>query len=224
MSSQKIEAKLAGQRQVRAFTNRIKVRKKGDDTQTLSGYGLQWKEEADIGGWFRERFEPGAFLDSIRDGGQKMLASHSGLPLGSRSGNTLTLGEDDNGLTFDVDMDMTQGRSADIVRAVKRGDLDGISIGFRMVKYRIEYDHDQEVDMLIVQEKVDLWELSFVSFPAFSSSEVGARMLRDVVSDHRGQQQMRALTERNESEAIARAAVLRGSLLRAQIRQADTEN
>ena len=167
--------------QRRAFEAGISVRAEdgGGGAKMLEGYALKWSETVAIGRWFRENFKKGAFKDSIKSGGQKMLLDHSGLPVGSRSGGTLTLTEDDTGLRFVCEVNTDSARAHDAVIGVSRGDIDGVSVGFRIGDYEYTEDDDEDPPDLITHTKCELWEISLVAFPAYASSEVGVRAAED---------------------------------------------
>lgn len=78
------------------------------------------------------------------------------------------LREDEKGLFFRARFSNTQ-LGNDTLTLVKDGALDEVSIGFRTIKQR--FDPDMEV---LVKEKVELWEVSLVTFAANSLARVEA--------------------------------------------------
>jgi HK97 family phage prohead protease len=147
-----------------------------DGTVKVSGYAAVFNQAADIGSYFREIIHPGAFRAAIVRDDVSFLINHSGLPLArSRSGNgTLTLAEDDHGLKIDSSLDASDPDVARIVPKMKRGDLDKMSFAFRAT--RQEWDETGEIPIRHVYE-LDLFDVSIVTDPAYSGTEIGLRSL-----------------------------------------------
>lgn len=78
--------------------------------------------------------------------------------------------EDDTGLfargrLFDVETDRVKA----VYAAMKEGELDGLSIGFRMRKFKI----DQQTGIRTLTD-IELWETSIVTFPANNAARISA--------------------------------------------------
>jgi uncharacterized protein len=92
--------------------------------------------------------------------------------LGRTKNGTLRLYEDDIGLRFELDLaDTTLGDDA--FKTIKRGDVDGVSFGFRMRKQ--EWDESDPDNVVRTIMQADLFEISPVGFPAYPDSQVAAR-------------------------------------------------
>lgn len=173
----------------------FEARETADGAYEIVGYGLQWSEVADIGGWFNEQFREGAFanvLDGVR---QKVGHDYSRVAL-ARSPKTMRVFEDSTGLGYESRLDLRSPYAQDLMVAVDRGDVDRASIGFTPGDY--EYSEDAN---LYLNTRVDrLWEISAVDYPAFESSRL----------------EPRDLPERAERDtmAIERARLYADSLLR----------
>lgn len=137
---------------------------KGDGKFT--GYGSVFGEIDS----YRDVVMPGAFNDSLethfKAKGRKvpMLWQHNTRqPIGVYT----EVREDDHGLYVEgeVNMDVQQGREAHAL--MKQGALSGLSIGYDTV--REEWDN---TGMLRKLFKVDLWEISPVTFPAGDTARV----------------------------------------------------
>ena len=92
--------------------------------------------------------------------------------MGSTKAGTLSLDERTNGIHFEISPpDNTTGRDA--VETLRRGDVDGVSFGFIVREDLIE-----KVDGEIVRTvtKGDLIEVSPVSFPAYSQTQIGTEL------------------------------------------------
>ena len=146
----------------------------------IDGYGLKWDEVAVVNGYwedFAESFERGAFSHTLED--VRLLANHGGLPM-ARSPDTMTVSEDDVGLSVRAGLDMENPRSAEVASAIRRGDLDKMSIAFTLGEdgYRVT-ELPNGMTHYIISRVDRLWEVSVVPWPVHESSEVGPRGERD---------------------------------------------
>lgn len=166
------------------MTNKIEIREDDDGNRTLSGYAVKWEKKSQVLGFFlkfREQFKKGAFADSLQKDDQRFLWSHDvSKVLGRTKNNTLRLEEDETGLRFEIDLPKTS-LGDDTYESIKRGDVDGVSFGFRMEDDEIE-EPDDDLPLRTVK-KAKLLEVSAVAFPAYPDSEVSARGY-DIMKDH----------------------------------------
>jgi len=158
------------------MTNDIEIREDDDGNRTISGYAVKWEMKSHVLGYFmkfREQFKKGAFADSLKDGDQRFLWSHDrSKVLGRIKNGTLRLKEDDTGLHFELDLPKTT-LGNDTYETIKRGDVDGVSFGFRNPDDHIE-EFDDDIPLRTIR-KADIFEVSAVAFPAYPDSEVSAR-------------------------------------------------
>lgn len=137
--------------------------------RTLEGYAAIFGAETRIGG-FSERIAPGAFRDSLASG-RDVLALLDHKPdtlLGRTKSGTLTLREDAKGLAFTLTLPDTQA-GRDLVALAERGDLGGMSFGFRALDEAWEGDTRE-------LRAVELHEISVVqSWPAYQQTEISLR-------------------------------------------------
>lgn len=136
----------------------------------LEGYAATFGTEARIGG-FVEVIQPGAFRASLA-GGKDVIAlvDHDPTRLLARTASgSLRLTEDARGLSFSIDVPDTQ-LGHDILALAIRGDIGGMSFGFRTK------DEAWPTTLRRELRAVDLIEISVVqSFPAYSQTTVSAR-------------------------------------------------
>jgi hypothetical protein len=119
---------------------------------------------ADLG---RDVVMPGAFTESLaRRGpaGIRMLWQHDPAePIG----RWLSVAEDARGLKVRGRLNLAVERAREIHALLREGAVDGLSIGFRVVKARPERASGQRrLDAL------DLWEISIVTFPMLPGARV----------------------------------------------------
>ncbi|MDO9713826.1 HK97 family phage prohead protease [Paracraurococcus lichenis] len=136
----------------------------------LEGYAAAFNSPANIGG-FTEVVLPGAFaatLTARRD--VLALVDHDPSRLLARTGSgTLRLAEDARGLRFELDVPDT-GLGRDVLALAERGDLGGMSFGFRVVDERWPAANRREL------RAVELVEVSVVqAFPAYAATSISAR-------------------------------------------------
>lgn len=110
---------------------------------------------------------PGAFADSIRQRGVlgiKLLFQHDpAQPIGVWT----VLREDARGLYVEGRLMPEVTKAREVHALMRAGALDGLSIGFRTVKARRD-----RASGLRRLEKVDLWEISVVTFPLLPEARV----------------------------------------------------
>ena len=116
----------------------------------------------------RDIVEPGAFRDSLaRRGpaGIRMLWQHDP---GEPVGGWVMLREDARGLLVRGRLNPAVRRAREIAALIGEGALDGLSIGFRVV----EATKDRAGIRRLL--KLDLWEISIVTFPMLPGARLGA--------------------------------------------------
>src|SRR5690606_18413162 len=128
-----------------------------------------------------ERNRKGAFTKSLQRNNVKALWNHnSDFPLGSMKNGTLKLEEDDKGLRFELELpDTTWGRDA--AESIRRGDTDGMSFGFEVVKD--EWDNSDPKNVIRTLVEVNLIEISPTPFPAYPSTSVSVRTAEEVYAE-----------------------------------------
>jgi hypothetical protein len=144
-----------------------------DDKRTLIGYAAVFNSDTTIGDYFIERIDPAAF-DKAINGDVRALVDHdSGRVIGRTKSGTLRLATDDRGLKVEIDVpDTADGR--DLLTLVERGDISGMSFGFRVT--RQEWDETGDLPVRTILE-VELYEVSAVAFPAYDDTTLGLRSL-----------------------------------------------
>lgn len=128
-----------------------------------------------------ERIAPTAFDRAIKEA-QDVRALKNHEPdnlLGRTAAGTLTLEVDARGLAYTIDPPDTHvGR--DTVAEIARGDLDGSSFSFRVVKETFEdraVSDDKDAPTITIRtiEDVDLYDVGPVTFPAYEGADSGLR-------------------------------------------------
>lgn len=120
-----------------------------------------------------ETIEPGAF-DGETERDVRALADHdTRLVLGRTTAGTLTLRIDDKGLWGSILINPKDQDAVNLYERVKRGDVNQCSFGFDIVEQTTDYQDDGGTVWHL--NKVRLYEVSVVTFPAYEDTGVEAR-------------------------------------------------
>lgn len=115
----------------------------------------------------RDVVMPGAFRESLERRGNlgvKLLWQHDPhQPVGIWR----SIEEDSRGLYVRGALDLEQAKSREILSLMRQGALDGLSIG-----YRTEIERKDPETGLRRLERIDLWEISLVTFPLLPQARV----------------------------------------------------
>jgi HK97 family phage prohead protease len=135
------------------------------DTGVFEGYASLFGV-ADLG---KDVVVPGAFAASLaRRGaaGVRLLWQHDpGEPIG----RWLSIAEDARGLRVRGQLNLAVARAREVHALMREGGIDGLSIGFRAERAR----HDRASGLRRL-ERLDLWEISVVTFPMQPGARVGS--------------------------------------------------
>ena len=132
---------------------------------TFSGYASVFGV-ADTG---RDVVARGAFRDSLVKRGPrgiKMLWQHDA---NEPIGHWEALAEDAHGLKVKGRLNLAVARAREVLALMREGAVDGLSIGFRTEKSAT--DRKSGLRTLL---KIDLWEISIVTFPMLPQARVSA--------------------------------------------------
>lgn len=120
-----------------------------------------------------ETVDPGAF-DLASDTDVRALTNHdTTLVLGRTTAGTLTLKTDDRGLWGSIAVNEADQDALNCYERVRRGDVSQCSFGFDILDERMEKRADGVTVWHL--QRVKLWEVSVVTFPAYSETAVKAR-------------------------------------------------
>jgi HK97 family phage prohead protease len=170
----------AGLHVVRAADDAVPPRFTGHaavfDSRTAIGNPLRW-------GWYEE-IDRGAFADTLAEPRVCMLVDHDTSLLVSRiAAGDLSLSTDATGLATDSELDQELSYVRDLTRNLDRGRITGMSFGFRVIDdvwtiERVSTSDGQEAEVEVRRIlKVELFEVSAVTFPAYEATDAGLRSL-----------------------------------------------
>lgn len=125
---------------------------------------------------FKERIQRGAFKDSVGKDDIRALWNHdANYVLGRNRAGTLELTETDKGLRVRIHPpDTTWAR--DLTESIKRGDVTQMSFGFVVEREEWSVENGEDIRTL---ERVKLYDVSPVTFPAYLDTDVSVRSLLD---------------------------------------------
>ena len=169
----------------------------------FSGYGSVFGVKDSYG----DVVVPGAFTDSLaaqRAAGRlpAMLWQHrSAEPLGVYT----DMKEDSIGLKVEGQIAMATVRGAEAYSLLKLGAISGLSIG-----YMPREDSFDKLTGVTTLKKVDLWEVSLVTFPANDAARVQGVKAIEVIEDLKGAEQYLRDSGLSRREAVAFIARVKG--------------
>ena len=146
----------------------------------------------------RDMVMPGAFQQTLKQRGVRrvpMLFQHDPAePVGI----WLDLKEDFRGLYARGRLIPDVARGRELLALLRNGAIDGLSIGYRTVRGRI--DPRTRVRAL---HQVDLWEISIVTFPLLDGARVSAVKDASLLRSQAAPSRLRAQAERDWQAAMA---------------------
>jgi len=154
----------------------LSMNKTEQAVKTLHGYAAVFNSlSGDLGG-FKERISPGAFTSSLKNDIRAFINHDSSLILGRLNNNTLILKEDARGLLATISPPDTTYAN-DLLKVIERGDISGMSFGFRVKKDEWKQENRQTIRTLV---DIDLLEVSIVTIPAYESTSISIRCLEKI--------------------------------------------
>jgi HK97 family phage prohead protease len=166
----------------------------GSEKRTISGYAAVYNSESELMyGFFREVIRPGAFDNSLNSDIRALWNHDSAYVLGRTTAGTLSIRSDTKGLFFEVNPPETTWAN-DLCESIKRGDINQMSFGFTVNEDQWNSLEDgTEMRELI---DVNLFEVSVVTFPAYSATSAGVRSIEQAEEEVKQRYQ-----ERNKQKA-----------------------
>jgi len=151
---------------------KLNTRDEASDEFKISGYFIVFNSETKLAEGMFEEVAPEALADvDLSD--VRALADHdTAKVLGRTKSNTLELSVDEKGLYGEISINQNDTDAVNLYERVKRGDIDQCSFGFDI----LEEDYEQREDgVKWTIRKIQLFEVSVVTFPAYEDTAVSAR-------------------------------------------------
>lgn len=169
----------------RAF---VECRVDAIDNRRLRGYAIVFNARSQNLGGFQEIIAPEAIDRTFKEAlDVRALVNHdSAKVIGRLRSGTLQMQKDGTGLRVTIEPDPDISYAKDILGAVKRGDVSGMSFAFRTVEDDWNYDDEQMPLRTVLDMRVS--EVSIVTFPAYTQTDVqvAQRSMQDFVAQRKG--------------------------------------
>ena len=144
-------------------------------------------------GTYREYIDKGAFdgVLSKKDDVRCLFNHNDDKVLGRTTNNTLTLRADDKGLYFECEIDPEISWQSDLLKSIKRGDINQCSFAFTLDKedYTDEYDKNSDTYTRHIKGFQRLYDVSVVTYPAYPATEAYARDLKETIEQVKKEQE-----------------------------------
>ena len=154
--------------------NNLKMRADSkEDKKFVEGYFIVFDTETELWDGYFEKIDKKA-LDGQLEKDIRALFDHDTAKVLARTKNgTLKLRLDDKGVYGTIEINENDTEAVNLYERVKRGDIDQCSFGFFIEDSSIEKRDDGTVLETIT--KLNLLEVSVVTFPAYETTSVSAR-------------------------------------------------
>jgi HK97 family phage prohead protease len=177
-------------RELRTYTGTVELRMDGEDSDwpaEVTGVAAVVNQATDIGGWFEEEIARGAF-DSALQGkiDIPVLFNHDANQIVGRttSGTAKVWVNDAGHLAYSFVPDAKNPVHQHVVRSIQRGDITQSSFAFTvsraMWSASAKYGDDSYRTILEVKK---LYDVSPVTYPAYSGTSVGSRDAEAIESE-----------------------------------------
>lgn len=160
------------ERQMRSIASKFETRE-SDGNLSIEGYFSVFNSIYELWPGATESIAPGAFSDTLGNDVRALIDHETRLVLGRNKSGTLELREDAHGLWGRIAINPNDSDAMNLYERVKRGDVDQCSFGFFIEDEETEFREDGSVHWTI--RKVNLFEVSVVTFPAYEETSVTAR-------------------------------------------------
>lgn len=145
----------------------------------IRGHAAVFNQNADIGGYFVERIEPGSFRQSIAEDDIRALWNHNDdIVLGRNRSNTLRLSEDGQGLAVEIDPPESAARE---MESIRRGDVSQMSMRMLVLDDVWRTENGKRLRTI---KRAKLVDVSPVTFAAYTGTNVQVRSAMEVAAEN----------------------------------------
>lgn len=181
-------------RQMRSIASEFTTREDGEEL-TIEGYFAVFNSNYDIAPGMSESVAPGAFSETLAGDVRALVNHDTTLVLGRTTAHTLELREDAHGLWGKIAINPKDGDAMNLYERVKRGDVNQCSFGFDILDEESAISDNGDVHWTI--KKVELYEVSCCTFPAYESTNITARSAeRDRIKERQAEAWRTRMKER----------------------------
>ncbi len=158
----------------------------GKESRTIVGYAAVFNKFSDpIGGWFREKIDPGAF-DNVLNQDTVCLFNHDSNLVLARNNKTLVLSVDDVGLQYRFEAPNTTAGN-DLLENIGLGNIVKSSFAFttKRAEWAKNTDNNNIEEDRTIMEIENLIDVSPVTFAAYPDAVVAKREYDVYCTEHR---------------------------------------
>lgn len=166
-----LETRMA-KRQLRTAESTFETREDGEEL-VIEGYFAVYNSNYDIYDGMSESIAPGAFSETLGNDIRALTNHDTSLVLGRNRAGTLELRDDSHGLWGRIKINPNDQDAINTYNRVKRGDVNQCSIGFNILSEETDFREDGSIHWTIT--KIDLFEVSVCTFPAYEETNISAR-------------------------------------------------
>ena len=159
-------------RQLRTAESTFETREDGEDL-IIEGYFAVYNSNYEIAEGMSESIAPGAFAETLGNDIRALTNHDTSLVLGRNTAGTLELRDDSHGLWGRIKVNPKDQDAMNTYERVKRGDVNQCSIGFEILSEETDFREDGSIHWTI--KKINLFEVSVCTFPAYAETSVSAR-------------------------------------------------
>ncbi len=159
-------------RQLRTAESTFETREDGEDL-IIEGYFAVYNSNYEIMEGMSESIAPGAFAETLGNDIRALTNHDTSLVLGRNTAGTLELRDDSHGLWGRIKVNPKDQDAMNTYERVKRGDVNQCSIGFEILSEETDFREDGSIHWTI--KKINLFEVSVCTFPAYAETSVSAR-------------------------------------------------
>lgn len=168
-------------------------------THKLTGYFAVFDGVYQLAKEISESISPHAFDDCLNDDIRCLWNHNANIVLGRTTNNTLKLEVDKKGLKGTVEINPKDSDALNALARVERGDVTQCSFGFEILEESCKAREDGGSHFTI--EKVKLFEVSPVTFPAYADTSIKARG-DDIKSKIETQKRLERAKKEEEKEKL----------------------
>lgn len=164
---------MRNERQIRSGLTKFETREENGEKR-IEGYFSVFDSNYELWDGATESIGRNAFDGALGDDIRALIDHETRLVLGRTTAGTLTLRVDEHGLWGSIKINEADSDAMNLYARVQRGDVSQCSFGFDILQERTDIDSATGAVHWTI-EKVKLYEVSCVTFPAYKETAIQAR-------------------------------------------------
>ena len=164
---------MRNERQTRGGLTKFETREENGEKR-IEGYFAVFDSNYELWDGATESIGRNAFDGALGDDIRALIDHETRLVLGRTTAGTLTLRVDEHGLWGSIKINEADSDAMNLYARVQRGDVSQCSFGFDILQERTDVDSATGAVHWTI-EKVKLYEVSCVTFPAYKETAIQAR-------------------------------------------------